>query len=68
MKVLYSDTDLRPGQVARMVGRSYQTLWQWGNKGQGPPFTVVQGRRRYRLGDVVEWLQHQDQDDDGEKK
>jgi predicted site-specific integrase-resolvase len=60
MKALIPDTQLRPGQVASMIGISYQTLYTWGNAGKGPRFSLSGRERRYRLEDVVAWLENRE--------
>ena len=56
MKTIQPDIELRPGQTARLCGVEYRTLWNWGNAGEGPKFTVVGHERRYRFSDVIAWL------------
>jgi DNA-binding transcriptional MerR regulator len=54
-----SRVELMPGAVARIMGISYHTLWDWGNKGKGPKFHLVAAQRRYYYRDVEEWLQQE---------
>ena len=43
-------------QLSGVSGYAVQTLKIWRAKKKGPPFILVEGRPRYRVRDVREWL------------
>lgn len=48
---------LTRAQVAELTGFALHTLKMWAKTGRGPQITVIEGRPRYRAGDVRAWLQ-----------
>jgi hypothetical protein len=49
-------TVLAPSEVAALSGAALVTLRLWKRQGRGPKQIRIEGRPRYRLGDVREWL------------
>jgi hypothetical protein len=47
---------LTRGQLAVISTFALPTLKLWARQGRGPRVTVVEGRPRYRAGDVRAWL------------
>jgi hypothetical protein len=43
-------------QLGGLTGFSLPTLKVWAKQGKGPRITYVEGRPRYLVGDVREWL------------
>jgi hypothetical protein len=52
-------TLLKRDEVASWLRLSTATLERWAAKARGPPITRVDGRPRYRLGDLRAWLSAQ---------
>lgn len=50
------ETILRPRDVADLLGNSRDTLRRWQRDGRGPPTCRLEGRPRYRLGELRAWL------------
>lgn len=48
---------LTRAQVASLSGFAVVTLNAWAAKGRGPRITYIEGRPRYRVADVREWLE-----------
>jgi predicted DNA-binding transcriptional regulator AlpA len=57
VRLVTEDRQLRNGKAAEMIGVHPMTLWRWGNQGQGPKFTILVGERRYRVSDIIAWLE-----------
>ena len=47
---------LTRNQVCALSGFARITLTVWSRNGRGPKITVVEGRPRYRAGDVIAWM------------
>lgn len=43
-------------QVAHLSGFTIGALKKWGREQRGPRVTTIEGRPRYRVADVREWL------------
>jgi hypothetical protein len=43
-------------EVAAVTGFATVTLRLWAKKDRGPPVTFLEGRPRYRVRDVREWM------------
>jgi hypothetical protein len=43
-------------QLSLLSGYSEQALKKWAREGRSPRVTMIEGRPRYRVGDVREWL------------
>lgn len=44
-------------QLAPALGFSLQTLKRWATKGKGPRITYLEGRPRFRVCDVLAWIE-----------
>lgn len=44
-------------EVAEFTGFAEITLAVWAKSGRGPKVTRVENRPRYRVGDVLEWIE-----------
>ena len=53
---LPDDALLTRRQLSQIAGFSLQTLKQWPAQGRGPRVVTVEGRPRYRVADVREWM------------
>lgn len=53
---LPGDALLTRRQVSDLTGFALQTLKGWPARGKGPRITRVQGRPRYRVADVRDWM------------
>lgn len=53
------ETLMTPHEVATLLNNSRETLRRWGRGREGPPRILVQGRPRYRLGELRHWLSQQ---------
>lgn len=53
---LPADALLTRNQVAALSGFALQTLKMWPAQGKGPRVTVVEGRPRYRVADIRQWM------------
>lgn len=47
---------LRSSDVSRLLGVSPSMLCRWRQTRKGPPFIDLEGNPRYRLDDVLAWL------------
>ena len=47
-------------EVGERLKVSEKTLAQWATKGEGPAYTKIGGRCRYRLSSVVAWEDRQE--------
>ncbi|ERG63792.1 hypothetical protein L332_04905 [Agrococcus pavilionensis RW1] len=47
-------------ELAAAMNYSRKTLQYWRQSGQGPPFIRLGRQVRYRVGEVVKWLEHSD--------
>ena len=56
LSTLPPDALLTRKQLASICGYALQTLKMWPAKGKGPRVTTVEGRPRYRVADVREWM------------
>jgi|TARA_R110002124_G_scaffold131558_1_gene293796 predicted site-specific integrase-resolvase len=56
ISALPSDAMLTRKQVASVSGFALQTLKMWPAQGKGPRVTTVEGRPRYRVADVRDWM------------
>lgn len=56
LAALPSDALLTRRQLSQIAGFALQTLKQWALKGRGPRIVTVEGRPRYRVADVREWM------------
>ena len=56
METLTADRWLGAPEAARMIGVHRNTLWAWGDQGQGPKFTLIGCHRKYWVSDVQAWL------------
>ncbi len=57
--VSYGEPQLTADQVARYLGVSKSTFYNWRTRGEGPPAHKFGGRSgplRYQRGDVEKWL------------
>jgi hypothetical protein len=52
-----AETLLSPRDVHAVFGPAPVTLRLWARQGRGPRVVRVEGRPRYRLGDLRAWLQ-----------
>lgn len=43
-------------EVAAYLGVHPQTMDRWASRGGGPPFSKIEGQRRYNWADVREWV------------
>jgi excisionase family DNA binding protein len=61
------DRWLTPGDVARMLGVTKNTVNNWRRKGKGPAYTLLGEMYRYRIEDVESWVNRNTKDpsDDG---
>ncbi|MCA3441957.1 MAG: DNA-binding protein [Rhodobacter sp.] len=50
------DAMMTRNQVAAVSGFALQTLKMWPAQGKGPKVTMIEGRPRYRVADVREWM------------
>ncbi len=50
------DALLTRNQLAALSGFKLQTLKMWPAQGKGPRVTRVEGRPRYRVADVRQWM------------
>ena len=53
---LPADALLTRRQVCALSGFALVTLQVWSAKGRGPKITHIEGRPRYRVQDVREWM------------
>lgn len=53
---LPADALLTRKQLAAISGFALQTLKMWPAQGKGPCVTTVEGRPRYRVADVRQWM------------
>lgn len=53
---LSADALLTRRQVSALSGFALITLQIWSAKGRGPRITHIEGRPRYRVQDVREWM------------
>lgn len=44
-------------QLAPALGFSLPTLKRWAGEGKGPRITYLENRPRYRVSDVLEWIE-----------
>ncbi|MFN0263968.1 helix-turn-helix transcriptional regulator [Tepidamorphus sp. 3E244] len=51
-----SDTYLKEGQVAELLGLPVRTLQSWRLRGGGPEFYKIGRSVRYKRADLEEWL------------
>jgi predicted site-specific integrase-resolvase len=56
ISALPADALLTRNQVAALSGFALQTLKMWPAQGKGPRVTTVEGRPRYRVADVRQWM------------
>lgn len=56
------ETLLTPREVSALSGFEEVTLRLWHRQGRGPARTFVEGRPRYRLGDVRAWMRGESAD------
>lgn len=56
ISALPADALLTRRQVAALSGFALQTLKIWPAQGKGPRVTTVEGRPRYRVADVRQWM------------
>lgn len=56
ISALPPDALLTRNQVAAVSGFAVQTLKMWPALGKGPRVTTVEGRPRYRVADIREWM------------
>ena len=54
--ILPGDALLTRRQLVQISGFALQTLKAWPAQGKGPRITTVEGRPRYRVADVREWM------------
>lgn len=53
---IISDRLLRPQEAADLLGVSVRTLADWRWKSIGPRYCRIQGRPRYRVSQLDEWV------------
>lgn len=56
ISTLPGDAMLTRKQVAALSGFALQTLKAWPALGKGPKVTTIEGRPRYRVADVRQWM------------
>lgn len=56
ISALPADALLTRKQLAAISGFALQTLKMWPSQGKGPRVTTVEGRPRYRVADVRQWM------------
>jgi predicted site-specific integrase-resolvase len=56
LTALPGDALLTRRQLAQVAGFAVQTLKAWPKQGRGPRVVMVEGRPRYRVADVREWM------------
>lgn len=56
LAVLPPDALLTRKQVVAISGFALQTLKMWPAQGKGPRVTMVEGRPRYRVADLRQWM------------
>ncbi|MDM7971045.1 MAG: hypothetical protein QUV10_15635 [Paracoccaceae bacterium] len=56
ISALPADALLTRKQLAAISGFALQTLKMWPAQGKGPRVTTVEGRPRYRVADIREWM------------
>jgi hypothetical protein len=56
LSALPSSACITRRQLGELTGFSLPTLKVWVKQGKGPRITYVEGRPRYLVGDVREWL------------
>jgi hypothetical protein len=56
LATLPPDALLTRRQLSMICGYTLQTLKMWPAQGRGPKITRLEGRPRYRVADVREWM------------
>ncbi len=57
LETLPPTTFLTYDQLAPIIGISVPTLKRWAANGQGPKRTYLESRPRYRVSDILAWIE-----------